>query len=93
MQPLLSIKVAVHNFCKPASKLTLAVAWDSIGRKSAAAVCSGSCFISFVVFLSFKSSLNWDQTVAGKVAVEETAPSQLELEPSKLVVTSAMSSH
>ncbi len=63
-------KVAVDNFCKRASKLTLAVAWDSLGSNSAAAICAGSRFILFVVALSFKSSLNWDETVAGKVAVE-----------------------
>ncbi len=65
-----AIKVAVDNFCKQASKLTLAVAWDLLGNKSAAAVCSGSHFISFAVSLSFKSNLNWEQTVAGKVAAE-----------------------
>ncbi len=66
----LPLKVAADNSCKRASKLTLAVAWDSLGSKSAAVVCSGSCFISFVVSLYFKSSLNWDQTVEGKVAAE-----------------------
>ncbi len=46
----------------------------------AAAFCTGVHFIS-VIGLSFKSSLNQDETVAGKVAVEQTGPSQLELEP------------
>ncbi len=74
-----SFKVAVDNFCKQASKLTLAVAWDWLRSNSAAVVCAGSCFTSFVVALSFKSSLNWDERVAGKVVAEWTGPSQLEL--------------
>ncbi len=40
--------------------------------------CSNSGFISFVVALSLRSSLNEGETVAGKVAVEWTCPSQLE---------------
>ncbi len=60
-------KVAVGNFCKRASKLMLAVAWDLLGSKSAAAVCVSMCFTSFVVALTFKSSLNWDEMVAGKL--------------------------
>ncbi len=35
----------------------------------------------FVIALSVKSSLNQDETVAGKVAAEQTGPSQLELKP------------
>ncbi len=35
----------------------------------------------FVVALCFKSSLNWDETVAGKATAESTGPSQLKLEP------------
>ncbi len=38
--------------------------------RSAAAVCAGSHFISFIVSLSFKSSLSRDETFAGKVAAE-----------------------
>ncbi len=51
----------------------LAVALDYFGSNTAvSALCFGSglCFISFVVALSFKSSLNQDKTVAGKVAAE-----------------------
>ncbi len=55
--------VAVDNLCTQASKLMLAAAWDSLGS-------AGSRSVSFVVSLSFKSSLNWDQTVAGRIAVE-----------------------
>ncbi len=64
------IKATVDNVCKWASELTLAVAWDLLESKSAAAICTCSRFILFVVALSFKSNLNWDQTVAGKVAAE-----------------------
>ncbi len=38
-------KVAAGNFCKWASKLTLAVAWDLLGSRSAAAICTGLHFI------------------------------------------------
>ncbi len=51
-----------------------------MGSNSAAAVCSDSHFISFVVTLFFKSSLNQDETVAEEVAAEITGPSQLELQ-------------
>ncbi len=54
-------KVAVGIFCKWASKLTLAAAWDSLGSSSAAAVCFGLCFIPFVVSLSL--SPVWTQRV------------------------------
>ncbi len=67
------------NFCLRASKLMLAVAWDSLGNNFAEAICVGSHFILFVVALSFKSSFNWDKTVAGKVAAA-TGSSHLELE-------------
>ncbi len=63
-------KVAAHSFLKQACKLTLAVAWDLFGGKSAAANCAGLHFILFIVALSFKSILSWDKLVAGKVAAE-----------------------
>ncbi len=44
-------------------------------------MCASSHFVSFFVAFFFKSSLNRDKTVAVKVAVESTNPSQLELEP------------
>ncbi len=51
--------IAVDDFCKQASKLILAVAWDLLGSKSAAAVCASSRFNSFIVAFSSKSNLNW----------------------------------
>ncbi len=68
------VKVTLGNFCYRANKLMLAVAWDSLESKPTAEVCTSSCFIWFVVALSLF-------TVAGKVAAEWTAPSQLELKP------------
>ncbi len=66
----ISLEAAVDNFCKQVSKLTLAVAWDTLGSKSTAAVCAGSHFIGILYSLSFKSNWNWDQMVSGKVAAE-----------------------
>ncbi len=49
------------------------------------AVCTTLRFISFVVALSFNSSLNKDEKSAGKVAAEQTDPSQFELKPTDCV--------
>ncbi len=65
---MIQFKVAVDNFCKRASKLILAV--DLLGSKPTGAICASLPFISFVVALSFKSSLNQNETVVRKAAVE-----------------------
>ncbi len=64
----LKLKAAVGNFRLQVNKLTLAVAWD--WSNFAATVCVGSHLLCCLLSLSFKSSLNWDKTVAGKVEAE-----------------------
>ncbi len=52
-----------------ANKLTFAGAWDSESNFAVAIFTSSRC-IPFLITLSFKSSLNWDETAAGTVAAE-----------------------
>ncbi len=78
------LKVAVDNYCKRASKLTLAVALDSLGSKTTAAVCAGCAlfpWLSLSLLRPVWTETNRDSMVAGKVAAEWTGPSQLELKP------------
>ncbi len=81
--------VAVDNFCKLASKLMLAVAWDSLGSKSAAVVCALTLFrllsLSFKIQFELRpngcretcSGVNWSGSSSSRLTVWLTDTSLL----------------